>query len=65
MWTWGGSSFGRIDEDALWSHDGRHVEAGGATATERLVASLASQEYSRVSPSISQLCHNESTGSSC
>lgn len=25
VWTWGGSSFGWIDDDALYTHDGRHV----------------------------------------
>ena len=25
VWTWGGSSFGWTDEDALYTHDGRHV----------------------------------------
>ncbi len=25
LWTWGGTSFGYRDDDALWTHDGRNV----------------------------------------
>ena len=25
VWTWGGESFGYIADDALYTHDGRHV----------------------------------------
>jgi hypothetical protein len=44
-WTWGGSSFGWIDDDALYTHDGRHVGYVERDDDDVLVFSIADGYY--------------------
>jgi hypothetical protein len=45
VWTWGGNSFGYIDEDALYTHDGRHVGYVEPGADDILIFSIADGRY--------------------
>jgi len=43
VWTWSGESFGWIDDDALFTHDGRHVGVVDSRDGEILIFALDGQ----------------------
>ncbi len=45
FWTWGGSSFGWIDDDALYTEDGRHVGNVEYDGEEVLVFAITDGRY--------------------
>src|SRR4051812_30018563 len=45
VWTWGGTSFGYIDDDALYTDDGRHVGLVEYDDEEVLIFSITDGRY--------------------
>jgi hypothetical protein len=45
VWTWGGSSFGWIDDGQLYSHDGRHVAFIDSSGGEPLFSAVSDGRY--------------------
>ncbi|MEK6328464.1 MAG: hypothetical protein AABM66_13215 [Actinomycetota bacterium] len=45
VWTWGGTSFGFLDGDALFTHDGRHVGFLDLDGGHLLIFAVADGRY--------------------